>query len=54
MKDQRNQVRRRLTRCLEAIDDEYIEILAPLIFRILAVVQRFFAASADAALHLPV
>jgi hypothetical protein len=54
MKDQRNQVRSRLTRCLEVIDDEYIDVLAPLIFRIIAVVQRFFAASGYAAVHISV
>jgi hypothetical protein len=54
MKDQRNQSRKRLARCLEAIDDEYVVVLAPLIVRLLAVVQRFFAASGHAPLDVPV
>jgi hypothetical protein len=36
MKDQGSTARRQLTRCLNAIDEEYLVILAPLIIRIIA------------------
>jgi hypothetical protein len=52
MKDQGSTARRQLKRCLNAIDEEYLVILAPLIIRIIAVVQRFFAAAGYAPLDV--
>ena len=54
MKEHRSKARRQLARCVDAIDEEYIEILAPLIIRIVAVVQRFFAAPRHAAVDVPI
>jgi len=53
MKEQGNTARKELTRCLNAIDEEYLVILAPLIIRIITVVQRFFPAAGHAPLDLP-
>lgn len=54
MEDHRSKARKQLARCVDAIDEEYIEIIAPLIIRILAVVQRFFAAPRHAAVDVPI
>lgn len=54
MKDHRSKARKQLARSLDAIDEEYIEVLAPLIIRILAVAQRFFAAARHAAVDVPI
>ena len=54
MKDHRSKARKQLARWVDAIDEEYIEILAPLIIRIVAVVQRFFAAPRHAAIDVPI
>ncbi len=54
MTDQHNKARRQLASCLKAIDDEYIDILAPLIVRMIVVVQRFFAAASHAAVDISV
>ena len=53
MKDQGNKARKQLARCLDAIDEEYLIILTPLIIRIVAVVQRFFAAPGHAPDDVP-
>ena len=53
MKDHRSKARKQLARCVDAIDEEYIEFLAPLLIRIVVVVQRFFAAPRHAAVDVP-
>ncbi len=52
MKDHRSKARKRLARCVDAIDEEYIEFLAPLLIRVVVVVQRFFAAPRHAAIQI--
>ena len=54
MKDHRSKARKQLSRWVDAIDEEYIEIIAPLIIRIVAVVQRFFTAPRHAAIDVPI
>ena len=52
MKDQRNRVRKQLARYLDGVDDEFLEVLGPLIVRIIAVAQRFFATPGDTVLDV--
>lgn len=41
-------VREQLARCIDEIDDDFVVAVGPLLMRIAAVVQRFFASPRDA------
>ena len=47
-KQQNNSARVRLARLLEAIPDEWLEAVVPLLIVLVACLQRFFAAAGDA------
>lgn len=49
MNDQGNSARDRLASLIETVPDEWLADLAPLLFRIVAVVRRFFASAGDTA-----
>jgi hypothetical protein len=54
MNAQGNSARDRLARLLEAIPDEWLVDLVPLLFQIVAVVRRFFGSPGDASVRLSV
>jgi hypothetical protein len=54
MNEQPTLIRQQLARWIDAIDDEFVVALGPVLIRIMVVAQRFFAAASHAGSGVPI